>query len=241
MRGLRSWVMLVVVVGVAMAMGCQDQVAKRDFDALKVHNEKLMAENAGLRSEFEEFKTQQAEAPAPPAPGPMPAVAPVPAPVSPIPDIEAVRGRVPSSATVEMRGSQPVIRIDGTLVCQGANRAGLSAEGQRVLDQVAIVLNSDFAGSTVQVEGHTDSDPIRKLARFYKNNWELGYTRAQSVVNYLVSRGVSPSRLRATSFAEHRPVSTNKAKNRRVEIVVMPPGTVPAIPGAATASGYSLR
>jgi flagellar motor protein MotB len=231
--------MLVVVVGVAM--GCQDQVAKRDFDALKVHNEKLMAENAALQSEFEDFKAEQAEAPAPPPPEPMRTAVPVPAPVSPIPDIGTIRGRVPSSATVQMRGSQPVIRIDGALVCQGKNRAGLSAEGRRVLDQVAIVLNSDFAGSTVQVEGHTDSDPIRKLARFYKNNWELGYTRAQSVVSYLVSRGVSPSRLRATSFAEHRPVSTNKAKNRRVEIVVMPPGTAPAMPGAATASGYSIR
>ena len=235
MRVLRSWVMLVAAVGVMMAMGCQDQVAKRDFDALKEYNDKLMAENAGLRSEFEDFKTQQAAAP----PEPMRIDVAAPVPVSPRPNIEALRRRVPSSATVEMRGNQPVIRIDGALVCQGANRAGLSAEGKRVLDQIAIVLNTDFAGAKVRVEGHTDSDPIKRLARFHKNNWELGYKRAQSVVNYLVSRGVSQSRLGATSFAEHRPVSTNKAKNRRVEIVVMPAGGYP-VPGP-TASGYSIR
>ena len=43
MRVLRSWMVLAVAVGVTMATGCQDQVAKGDFDKLKKHNDKLMA------------------------------------------------------------------------------------------------------------------------------------------------------------------------------------------------------
>lgn len=225
MHGLRGWALAALCAGLVASAGCGggSSVAKAEYDALKEHNDRLMQANEDLRSDFETLQQSQPTTPVEaviPAARTMPE--PRPATVTPALDIEALRRRVPSSATVEMRGSQPVIRIDGALVCQGANRAGLSANGKRVLDQVAVVLNTDFAGATVQVEGHTDSDPIKRLARFHKNNWELGYKRAQSVVNYLVSRGVSPSRLRATSFAEHRPVSTNKAKNRRVEIVVLP-------------------
>ena len=231
MKGRTRWLMLVVALGLVTSLGCQDQVAKRDFDALKKHNEKLMAENVAMQTEFEQFKTQQTEV----APVEVVTAPPAPAPVARPVDINALRQQLPSRAVVQMRGSQPVIRIDDKLVCYGRNRAGVSAEGKRILDRVAIVLNTEFAGAMVQVEGHTDSDPIKRLKPYHQNNRELGYARAQSVVAYLVSRGVDPSRIQASSFGEHRPVSTNKAKNRRVEIVVTPRG---GLYGATTASSY---
>jgi len=232
MRGVRGWLMLAVAFGLVTSLGCQDQVAKRDFDALKAHDDKLMAENASLQAEFEQFKSQQAEM------KPVETAAPMLPPAMPTPravDIEALRRQLPSQASVEARGNQPVIRIDDKLVCDGKTRSDVSSEGKAVLDRVAVLLNSEFAGATIQVEGHTDTDPIRKLKPYYKNNWELGYARAQSVMSYLVSRGVDPRRLRATSYGEHQPISSNKAKNRRVEIVVMP---VEGAFGATTASSF---
>ena len=112
-----------------------------------------------------------------------------------------------------------------------------SAEGKRVLDRIARILNTDLAGRRVQVEGHTDSDPIRKTRHLYKNNWELGMKRASGVVEYLVSRGVDPRRIHATSLGANQPISTNKSKNRRVEIVVLPDTNPYSIMGPASMSG----
>ena len=55
-------------------------------------------------------------------------------------------------------------------------------------------------------------------------NWELSAARALQVVHYLqdVSK-IDPTRLAALAFGQYRPVSrTNKAQNRRIEIVLYP-------------------
>lgn len=243
LRG-RNWLALAVVVGLLTAIGCESTVPKRAFNDLKKHNATLMDENAELRREFEEFKSEQQAEAVTPAP-PIPSIPSTPSVTPAVADLDAIRRQLPAGATVFTRSDQPVIRIDGKLVCHGVNRAGVSTEGKRLLDRLAVILNSDFPGCIVQVEGHTDGDRIKKLARFYKNNWELGYTRAQSVVAYLVSRGVDPKRLRATSSGEHQPVAPNttragKEKNRRVEIVVMPRQDTYALPGP-TATSSTMR
>jgi chemotaxis protein MotB len=55
-------------------------------------------------------------------------------------------------------------------------------------------------------------------------NWELSAARALSVVHYLQDVGkVDPSRLAALAFGQYRPISkSNKAQNRRIEIVLVP-------------------
>jgi outer membrane protein OmpA-like peptidoglycan-associated protein len=72
----------------------------------------------------------------------------------------------------------------------------------------------------VEIAGHTDSDG----SELY--NLRLSQARAQAVVDYLVSRGISPDRLVARGYGESRPVAPNdtpenKQKNRRTELKIL--------------------
>jgi chemotaxis protein MotB len=56
------------------------------------------------------------------------------------------------------------------------------------------------------------------------SNWELSAARALTVVHYLQDEAkIDPTRLAAVAFSQYRPVSKNRAKNRRIEIVLYPP------------------
>jgi chemotaxis protein MotB len=104
-----------------------------------------------------------------------------------------------------------------------SGRYELKEEGKATLREVAKVLatikNRDF-----QVAGHTDNVPIR---RHNFTNWELSTRRAVTVVKFLIQNGVNPKHLSAAGHSEYQPVADNrtpegKAKNRRIEIVLMP-------------------
>jgi len=57
----------------------------------------------------------------------------------------------------------------------------------------------------------------------FVTNWELSAARALTVVHYLQDEAkIDPTRLAAVAFSEYRPVSKNRAKNRRIEIVLYP-------------------
>jgi len=57
----------------------------------------------------------------------------------------------------------------------------------------------------------------------FVTNWELSAARALTVVHYLQDEAkVDPTRLAAVAFSQYRPVSKNRAKNRRIEIVLYP-------------------
>jgi flagellar motor protein MotB len=200
-------VALLFGVGMLCMVGCQETVAKGDFDALKKHNENLMSENQQLRTEYETAKNT-------PAPAPEIAVAPS--------NLDSVRAQLPPGTSISERDGKPVIRVEGGLVNYGSGKSGLSPEGKSAMDKVALILNRDFAGRAIVIEGHTDSDPINRTKNLYKSNWELGMKRATEVVDYLTIKGVDPKRISATSFADNRPISQDKSKNRRVEIVVLP-------------------
>jgi chemotaxis protein MotB len=107
-----------------------------------------------------------------------------------------------------------------------SGKADMRSEGKPILEKVAKVLNKDVAGSDVAIEGHTDSDPIKRSG--WKSNWELSSSRALAVLHYFVDEGhIKPPRLSADAYGEFRPVASNdtregKQKNRRVEIVILP-------------------
>lgn len=100
--------------------------------------------------------------------------------------------------------------------------AQLTWEFEGLLLDMAEVL-ADMPGD-LAVEGHTDNIPIR-TERFF-SNWDLSAARAAAVANVLLARDqVSPERLRVTGLADTRPRVTNttadnRAKNRRVEIII---------------------
>ena len=75
----------------------------------------------------------------------------------------------------------------------------------------------------VQIIGHTDSDGHEDA------NLNLSRTRAEAVRAQLIARGVEAERLTPLGMGEYDPVSDNvtregKARNRRIEFLVLPEG-----------------
>ncbi len=74
----------------------------------------------------------------------------------------------------------------------------------------------------LQIEGHTDSDPIANSSVF-RDNWDLSTERALSVVRFLRSEGISANRLAAAGYGEFQPIDSgnsaaSKQRNRRIEL-----------------------
>lgn len=74
----------------------------------------------------------------------------------------------------------------------------------------------------LQVNGHTDAQPIRPGGEF-ASNWDLSAARAISVVQLLIDEGVSPDRLVAAGYGEFQPLEVGDtpevyARNRRIEL-----------------------
>ncbi len=88
------------------------------------------------------------------------------------------------------------------------------------LDEVAGVIVDHPDLSRIRIEGHTDSDGSETY------NERLSQSRAEAVLDYLVSKGVERGRLEAVGFGETRPIDTNKTpdgkqNNRRVEFLIV--------------------
>lgn len=108
-----------------------------------------------------------------------------------------------------------------SLVLEGVNFASDSAQltqdSRLVLDEVAASLR-DWPEVHVEIGGHTDSTGSDD------HNLDLSQQRAESVRQYLISRGVAASRMTAVGYGETRPIASNDTKagrfeNRRVELV----------------------
>src|SRR4029079_10207400 len=56
----------------------------------------------------------------------------------------------------------------------------------------------------------------------YKDNLELSIARALNVTRFLVQAGMDPKNLLPAGAGESDPVSKDRAKNRRIEIALMP-------------------
>jgi len=114
-----------------------------------------------------------------------------------------------------------------THVLYASGSAVITASGKQKLDDLASQLKNEFGEFEIEVQGHTDTDPIRRTKDKYKSNWELSYDRAQTVAYYLIENaGISPERVHVSAYGQYDPVASNatpegKAKNRRVEIAVM--------------------
>ena len=105
------------------------------------------------------------------------------------------------------------------------DKAVLKAESFPTLDGLAakLIRNPDVV---IELSGHTDS----KGKDAY--NLKLSQARAQSCVDYLISKGVKPEQLEAKGYGETMPVEPNtkadgsdnpdgRAKNRRIEFKVL--------------------
>jgi outer membrane protein OmpA-like peptidoglycan-associated protein len=123
-----------------------------------------------------------------------------------------------ASVKQETRGM--VITLSGGVLFT-SGKSDLLPAAQIKLNEVAKALTEQDPESMMVVEGHTDSQGAAEF------NQKLSRERAQSVRDYLVSRGVAADRITAEGFGPSRTVGDNataegRANNRRVEIVVKP-------------------
>jgi len=96
--------------------------------------------------------------------------------------------------------------------------------GRNILDKVITVLNSN-KNLNIELSSHTDS----RSSDAY--NLSLSQKRAKAAVDYLISKGVSKSRLKAVGYGESRLLNNCKndapcteeehAKNRRTEFKIV--------------------
>jgi OOP family OmpA-OmpF porin len=160
------------------------------------------------------------------APAPMPVIAaaePAPAAVvEPTPAPAAVEPTpLPVAPKCEPKMETVTLQADQLF---GFDKANIKAEGKAALDEVVTKIKSRPSLEVVMITGHTD----RLGSASY--NQKLSERRANIVKSYLVSKGVSESRLQAIGKGEAMPVvecKGNKATkklieclqpNRRVEI-----------------------
>jgi chemotaxis protein MotB len=131
-----------------------------------------------------------------------------------------------SDAKTRIERDNLVVTLEAQILF-GLGKAELKDESRQTLDQVAEAF-AEHEDRPIAVEGHTDTIPIR-TDRF-PSNWHLSTARAVSVIQYLVDQHeITPERFIATGFGEHHPVASNdseenRSKNRRVEVVLYPPG-----------------
>ena len=125
----------------------------------------------------------------------------------------------PAGTPVDRKGCE----IKGDYTLQGVtfetNSDRLVSGASTVLDQVAETLLK-YPQIKVEVQGHTDSDG----AAAYNEN--LSYRRAQTVRDYLASKGVDVGRMTVRGYGESEPVADNttaagKAQNRRVVLRIL--------------------
>ena len=99
-----------------------------------------------------------------------------------------------------------------------SGKVTLKSSARSRLNRIAQVIQEKYAGKEISIVGHTDTDPIKKSK--WKDNWQLSSERALAVTRYLIGQGISSKRLAAAGRSQYHPVSKQKAKNRRVEIIV---------------------
>ncbi|HEX7900106.1 MAG TPA: OmpA family protein [Planctomycetota bacterium] len=122
---------------------------------------------------------------------------------------------------IRRRGNDTVIDVPSD-VFFASGSSTLSREGDKAMGSIVDYIKKRHPGGLIRVEGHSDSDPIRRTKSKYHCNWELSFERSHAVTHFLVEKGrFDPSRVVCEAHGEFHPVDpSNKAKNRRVEIVI---------------------
>jgi chemotaxis protein MotB len=201
----------------------------------------VMLAFAGSGTQGAPVSSTTGAAPSALASGPIPMIgmpgsvaAPIPSPVpsassGPVPEIAPEPDLLASLALDHLDKNIEVIVSKGTVsfrisseVLFNSGEANLSGAGRDVMSRLVPTLGS-IPGYRVVVEGHTDNVPIQ-TDRF-PSNWELSTGRAASVVRQLQSQGIDAARMRATGYADTRPIAPNdtaqgRATNRHVDVIL---------------------
>ena len=127
-----------------------------------------------------------------------------------------LKGALSSVADTTETARGVIVSLSGILFDVG--KATLKPASQLSVAKLAGILMV-FPNMNLSIEGYTDSTGTNEL------NMRLSTDRARSVYEFLMGQGISNSRMRYQGFGPDNPVApndteTNRAKNRRVEVVL---------------------
>ncbi|WP_432400555.1 flagellar motor protein MotB [Wukongibacter sp. M2B1] len=127
---------------------------------------------------------------------------------------------------IELDDRGLLLRFDDNVLFD-SGRAELKFQSKKTLRFISDLLNQEqFSDKFIRVEGHTDSDPIKNSKRF-PTNWELSTIRAVNVARFFIEETkMKPEKISVSGYSKYHPVAPNdtfenKAKNRRVDIVIL--------------------
>jgi chemotaxis protein MotB len=136
---------------------------------------------------------------------------------------DALVGFTSNELTVSTKNGKVYVSLQENLLFPSGS-AVVNPKGRQALGKLAEVLNNN-ANINVNIEGHTDSIPIRGK---FEDNWALSTARANAIVRILTETyKVDPTRVTASGRSLFEPVDANttaqgRARNRRTEIILEP-------------------
>lgn len=136
---------------------------------------------------------------------------------------DALVGFNSNELTVSTKNGKVYVSLQENLLFPSGS-AVVNPKGKQALGKLAEVLNTN-TNINVDIEGHTDSIPIRGK---YEDNWALSVARSTAIVRILTDAyKVDPTRVTASGRSRYEPVDANstaegRARNRRTEIILEP-------------------
>ena len=203
---------LALSLSVAAGIGCagSDDLQNR-IDELTREQEELQRQKEAAESEALAYKAKSEALERDSRRKPPPAAAPVAAPVR----------DEPTDLDIRRRGNETVNNIPSDLFF-ASGAATLNGGGEKSMSKIVDYIRKNHAGGMIRIEGHSDSDPIRRTKSKFHCNWELSFQRAHAVMHFLTEKGqVDPHHVVCEAYGEYQPQTAgDKSKNRRVEIVL---------------------
>jgi chemotaxis protein MotB len=123
---------------------------------------------------------------------------------------------------VEFTADYVLLTLNGAFLFD-SGKADIKSDAIPVLNKIGVLLTK-YADSDIEIEGHTDSVPLK--GGKYENNDVLSSYRALAVFNYLKDNAaIDPGVMKHSGRGEYMPIADNttpegRAKNRRVEIKI---------------------
>ncbi|MCX6569226.1 MAG: OmpA family protein [Candidatus Aminicenantes bacterium] len=172
---------------------------KADRDAVKSERDKVAAERDAVKAEREAIKKERDDL------------------------AGMLKGALSSVADTTETARGVIVSLSGILFDVG--KATLKPASQLSVAKLAGILMV-FPNMNLSIEGYTDSTGTNEL------NMRLSADRARSVYEFLMGQGISNSRMRYQGFGPDNPVApndteANRAKNRRVEVVLTQAAKIP--------------
>lgn len=133
----------------------------------------------------------------------------------------ALKGFESQGLSVVQKNGKIYVSMEAKLLFASGSTL-VEPNGKNALIELAKVLEAEKELEII-VEGHTDSNKLAS-ASHPKSNWELSVLRATSVVDIMLTNSkMNPAQLMAAGRSEYHPVDLkDKAKNRRIEIIISP-------------------